>query len=664
MASLSRLFGSNQNAPKLSLRVVFVVPFLLQIFASVGLTGWLSFRNGSIAVNDLATQLRIELSNRIQQELHTYLETPHIVNQINVDTLKMGLINLNNTSQMERYLWNQLQQFQTASYIGIGLQNGYYIGANRNDDGTIEFDIVDQRTSGKFEKWLTNNQGDRSQLLSVRENYDPRVRPWYKAGVKAGKAVWSEIYAYFGSRVLVISANQPIYNQKKQLLGVASTDLTLERISQFLNGLKIGKTGQTFVMEKNGYLVATSTLEETFIVNAKKEETERIKAVNSSNPLTQATSRYLVEHFGNLDQIQQSTQLTFEMNGKQQYLQVTPLSDQRGINWLIVVVVPESDFMAEIHANNQTTILLCLVALFVATLCGIYTARWISTPILRLSQASQAIASGELDQTIPVESIQELGILANSFNTMTQQLKASFHELEKTNAELEQRVEERTADLRLEKERSEQLLLNILPEAIAEQLKQDTKAIASAIEEVTILFADIVGFTPLSSKVPPIELVGVLNEMFSIFDNLAEQNGLEKIKTIGDAYMVVGGLPLPKPNHAEAIADMALGMQAAMSQFQAPLERFNIGSQFQIRIGINTGSVVAGVIGIKKFIYDLWGDAVNIASRMESSGEPGRIQVTEATYERIKDQYNFEKRGKISIKGKGEMTTYWLVGKK
>ncbi|VXD24890.1 Multi-sensor Hybrid Histidine Kinase [Planktothrix serta PCC 8927] len=664
MASLSRLFGSNQNAPKLSLRVVFVVPFLLQIFASVGLTGWLSFRNGSIAVNDLATQLRIELSNRIQQELHTYLETPHIVNQINVDTLKMGLINLNNTSQMERYLWNQLQQFQTASYIGIGLQNGYYIGANRNDDGTIEFDIVDQRTSGKFEKWLTNNQGDRSQLLSVRENYDPRVRPWYKAGVKAGKSVWSEIYAYFGSRVLVISANQPIYNQKKQLLGVASTDLTLERISQFLNGLKIGKTGQTFVMEKNGYLVATSTLEETFIVNAKKEETERIKAVKSSNPLTQATSRYLVEHFGNLDQIQQSTQLTFEINGKHQYLQVTPLSDQRGINWLIVVVVPESDFMAEIHANNQTTILLCLVALFVATLCGILTARWISTPILRLSQASQAIASGELDQTIPVESIQELGILANSFNTMTQQLKASFNELEKTNAELEKRVEERTADLRLEKERSEQLLLNILPEAIAEQLKQDTKAIASAIEEVTILFADIVGFTPLSSKVPPIELVGVLNEMFSIFDNLAEHNGLEKIKTIGDAYMVVGGLPLPKPNHAEAIADMALGMQAAMSHFQAPLERFNIGSQFQIRIGINTGSVVAGVIGIKKFIYDLWGDAVNIASRMESSGEPGRIQVTEATYERIKHQYNFEKRGKISIKGKGEMTTYWLVGKK
>lgn len=664
MQSLVRFLGGKKKAPKLSLQVVFVVPFLVQIFASVGLTGWLSFRNGSNAVNDLATQLRVELSNRIQQELNTYLETPHIVNQINVDTLKMGLINLNNVPQLERYLWNQLQQFKTASYIGVGLANGYYIGANRYDDGSIEFDIVDKTTQGKLKKWATDNQGKRTKLLSARNNYDPRVRPWYEAGVKAGKPVWSEIYAYFGSRVLVISANQPIYDQNQKVLGVASTDLTLERISEFLHSLEIGKTGQTFVMERNGYLVATSTLEETFIVHSKQKETERIKGIKSSDPLTKATSLYLIEYFGNLENIKTPSKLTFDLNGERQFVQVTPLSDQRGINWLIVVVLPESDFMAEIHANTKTTILLCFIALLLATLCGIVTSRWISKPILRLSQASQAIASGELDQKIPVEPIQELGILAYSFNTMTERLKESFQELEKTNAELEKRVEERTADLRLEKERSEQLLLNILPEAIAEQLKHDQKAIASAIEEVTILFADIVGFTPLSSKIPPIELVGVLNEMFSIFDNLAERHGLEKIKTIGDAYMVVGGLPLPKRDHAEAIADMALEMQAALAEFKTPLDQIYTGAKFQIRIGINTGSVVAGVIGIKKFIYDLWGDAVNIASRMESSGHPGKIQVTEASYERLKDDYIFEKRGTIEVKGKGEMTTYWLVGKK
>ncbi|MEW6496828.1 MAG: adenylate/guanylate cyclase domain-containing protein [Cyanobacteriota bacterium] len=211
--------------------------------------------------------------------------------------------------------------------------------------------------------------------------------------------------------------------------------------------------------------------------------------------------------------------------------------------------------------------------------------------------------------------------------------------------------------LRLEQKKSEQLLLNILPEPIANQLKQNPGAIAEQFNEVTIMFADIVGFTPLSARLKPIELVNLLNQIFSTFDNLAEQLGLEKIKTIGDAYMVAAGLPIPRADHAEAIAQMALAMQAAVERFQSEL-----GETIQIRIGINTGIVVAGVIGTKKFIYDLWGDAVNVASRMESSGQPGSIQVTEATYERLKDKYVFLKRGTIEVKGKGEMKTYWLVG--
>ncbi|MBD2183062.1 adenylate/guanylate cyclase domain-containing protein [Aerosakkonema funiforme] len=212
--------------------------------------------------------------------------------------------------------------------------------------------------------------------------------------------------------------------------------------------------------------------------------------------------------------------------------------------------------------------------------------------------------------------------------------------------------------LRLEQQKSEELLLNILPEAIAEKLKREQRPIAEHFNEVTILFADIVGFTPLSARMPPIQLVNLLNEIFSTFDELAEKHGLEKIKTIGDAYMVVGGLPIERNDHAEAIAEMALDMQAAINRFQ--IEK---GEQFQIRIGINTGQVIAGVIGMKKFIYDLWGDAVNVASRMESSGIPGSIQVTEATYILLKDKYVFKKRGSISVKGKGQMVTYLLTNK-
>ncbi|MBE9125795.1 PAS domain-containing protein [Coleofasciculus sp. LEGE 07092] len=221
--------------------------------------------------------------------------------------------------------------------------------------------------------------------------------------------------------------------------------------------------------------------------------------------------------------------------------------------------------------------------------------------------------------------------------------------------------------LRIEQEKSERLLLNILPAAIAQQLKQSHSSleksngealIAEQFEDVTILFADIVGFTPLASRMLPTELVNLLGSIVSTFDRLSEQYSLEKIKTIGDAYMVACGLPVHRADHAEAIAQMALDMQRVITQF-----RTDRGEPFQIRIGINTGPVVAGVIGMKKFIYDLWGDTVNVASRMESQGIPGGIQVTKATYERLKDKYVLEKRGEIMVKGKGEMMTYWLTGR-
>ncbi len=210
-----------------------------------------------------------------------------------------------------------------------------------------------------------------------------------------------------------------------------------------------------------------------------------------------------------------------------------------------------------------------------------------------------------------------------------------------------------------EREKSERLLLNVLPEAIAQRLKQGAGTIADSFESVTVLFADIAGFTKLSATVSPTDLVQWLNEIFSEFDSIAVEGDLEKIKTIGDAYMVVGGLPHPRDDHAEAIAEMALKMQEAIRVFNRKR-----GGNFQMRIGINSGPVVAGVIGTKKFIYDLWGDTVNTASRMESHGAIGEIQVTEATYELLKDKYQFEERGAIAVKGKGDMPVYLLKGKK
>jgi PAS domain S-box-containing protein len=213
--------------------------------------------------------------------------------------------------------------------------------------------------------------------------------------------------------------------------------------------------------------------------------------------------------------------------------------------------------------------------------------------------------------------------------------------------------------LKFQQEQSEKLLLNILPKPIAERLKAKQSTIADSFADVSVLFADIVGFTELSARMSPTELVKRLNVIFSHFDQLAEKYGVEKIKTIGDAYMVVGGLPMPRDDHAEAIAQMALGMQAKIAKLCA-----DTGEKLAIRVGINSGPVVAGVIGVSKFTYDLWGDTVNVAARMEATGFAGRIQVTDVTYELLKDKYLFERRGVIPVKGKGNMMTYWLLEKK
>jgi adenylate cyclase len=213
------------------------------------------------------------------------------------------------------------------------------------------------------------------------------------------------------------------------------------------------------------------------------------------------------------------------------------------------------------------------------------------------------------------------------------------------------------AALRVEQAKAESLLLNILPQSIADKLKAEPQTIADQFSSASILFADVVDFTPLSERLPPADVVGLLDRVFSHFDVLADRYGLEKIKTIGDCYMVAAGVPSPRPDHARALALMALDMQAAMRSVDA-VEDLGL----ELRIGINSGPVVAGVIGRKRFLYDLWGDAVNTASRMESHGTSGRIQITRATKELLEDEFVCEPRGTIPVKGKGEIEAWYLVG--
>lgn len=223
---------------------------------------------------------------------------------------------------------------------------------------------------------------------------------------------------------------------------------------------------------------------------------------------------------------------------------------------------------------------------------------------------------------------------------------------------LSEQLEEEHVLFTREHEKTERLLRNILPDSIAEKLKGRHMTISESFPDASVLFADIAGFTRFSSEMPAAEVVAMLNSIFSLFDILAEEFSLEKIKTIGDAYMVVGNLPKPNSGHLESMADMALAMQEVFQK------RVTSTHQLELRVGIHCGPVVAGVIGRRKFSYDLWGDTVNVANRMESNSQPGRIQVSDKVYERLQNRYLMEERGLIEVKGKGELRAYWLMGKR
>lgn len=330
-----------------------------------------------------------------------------------------------------------------------------------------------------------------------------------------------------------------------------------------------------------------------------------------------------------------------------------PLRDASGrCLGVLGVDITDKNMRAALDAAGGLAIKISLAMIALALLVSIVMGTFLTRSILALSNTVKRFADKDFSARTGALPRDEIGQLGKNFNTMAATIQEH-------NENLEELVKQRTKELFAEKQTSERLLLNVLPGPIADRLKTGENLIVDRFEAVSVLFADIVGFTALSSRTTPEELVTMLNELFSAFDRLAEKHGLEKIKTIGDAYMVVAGIPNPIADHAIAIAHMAIDMNAAIKAYAAKSE-----SELSIRIGIHTGSVVAGVIGEKKFIYDLWGDTVNTASRMESTGVPGRIHVTETTYMALREEFELEQRPQIEVKGKGLMTTYLIVGPK
>jgi class 3 adenylate cyclase len=324
--------------------------------------------------------------------------------------------------------------------------------------------------------------------------------------------------------------------------------------------------------------------------------------------------------------------------GKRTLASYMPLNIE-GLHWMIASQMDLDEALRPVSEMQRLFSWWGSGLLLLTAIAALLMTRQILRPVRALVDAAQRVSAGDLNAHVDWKWKDELGMLSDTFNSMTKSIREKTQLIEEKNRE------------------NERLLLNILPGEIATRLKEGEQEIADSFTDVTVLFGDIVGFTALSSKTSAAEIVDLLNGLFSRFDQAAEELGIEKIKTIGDCYMAVCGLPKPCSDHAERMARMALRMADATRRYGEEK-----GINLQLRIGLNSGPVVAGVIGVTKFIYDLWGDTVNLASRMESTGVPGGIQVTRSVYEQLKDHFEFESRGVVQVKGKGEIEAWLLRG--
>lgn len=456
---------------KIPLRATIVLPFVAQISVAVGLIAWLSVRNGQQAVSEVADQLWEETTLHVIDNVTKFMDTPrHLV----VDTVafhQLDVANLRDPVILTRYLWHQMRSHDDLFITAVGYEDGTVVGVGTEADNQL---VVRQIEPGQIQLHTYNivGEGNRGTLLRA-DDFDVKKRPWYRKAVEAGQITWTDIYPNYAFPYLLISAVKPLYEPETgALLGVTNATVSLRGIDLYLERLKISPLGEVFIIEPSGQLVASSTKENLYrsLNDSGVESRVRLSALESGNVRVRRATQYLIEHFGDLSQIRERELFYFSpapgvqtspqlsrlqltnvfVQGSSEIVQVTPFPDSYGLDWLVVVAVPEADFMQRIYANTRLTWVLCLAAFALATISGIGMSRWITRPLIQLNQKTKAIASqdlalGILDGTITSQGTREVRELATSFSRMVTHLQRSFRQMQVLNrslAESESRLQQ------------------------------------------------------------------------------------------------------------------------------------------------------------------------------------------------------------------------------
>ena len=432
------------------LNAILVIPFLLEVLVAVGLTGFLSIRNGERAVQELAVQLQEETSSRIELHVERFLDACLRINRLNAEAIRLGTVDVDDPETLTQQFWRQMRVYSDLDFIYFGHeQRGGYAGVGRSTvNPWPRIEETEDYSAGDFLIYETDEMGDRQTLFRRDPDYDPRRRDWYKDAVEKGEMGWSEIYSFFPDLTLGISATLPLYDDEGELQGVVGSDLELDGLHEFLAQLNIIGSGQAFLIEPNGRIIASSHDQVVFAERpADGSEPARLLLSEMAEPILRQTGLVLQDEVLNTGGVREKTQLFFRHQGQKYFVQILPIENEAGLDWLVGIILPESAFMAQINANTRTTIGLCLLAMLVAMLLGIATSYWIKQRLVKLTKAAQAMARGELEQKIDATQLRELDDLGQSFNTMANQLKQVIRDLENSNDKLEKRVAERTAEL-------------------------------------------------------------------------------------------------------------------------------------------------------------------------------------------------------------------------
>ncbi|MBE9098933.1 bifunctional diguanylate cyclase/phosphodiesterase [Vacuolonema iberomarrocanum] len=423
---------SRSHRRKAPLQLVLILPVALQIVIAVGVTGWLAYLNGKQAVRSLSNQLRQEVALRVIEYLDDELETSVQLNHDNLEFLQYQA-NLDDLEGLGQQFWRQLQRYETMGVIYFGHTDGRFIAAQRLQDDETFLLIKRELFSAPAEVFYVTEEGEFGEKQGNIDDFvDIRQRPWYVSALEADGMTWGDIFPLQMAPRIDLPVSTPLYNSADELQGVVGNNLTLVAISQFLQELDIGENGGIYVLERDGQLVASSTLLRPFLLNP-DGTTERIFATERQASRMQESSNFLLGEFGSFETIQEPHQFNLLIDGEPHFLEVIPYRYSQGLDWLIVIVVPEANYMAQIWANGRNTFLLSLGALALASVSGVATTRWLMRSLLQLNQAAKGIAQGNLQQTVMAGPIREVGELTDSFNLMAHQLQESFAQLQSLN---------------------------------------------------------------------------------------------------------------------------------------------------------------------------------------------------------------------------------------